>query len=369
MRVLLVPTTEGYGHASRAAAIISGLANWGVDYAVLTDQKRANFLVANGVDPAKIDSSFFGVQYVYTGAGKDLDLPRTLVNLVRDAPKYFRDYWKVVEKTSGPEKYDLVINDINLQLLRLPTANVITPFHSNPPRCAKDHRRIRREGRAIVSEYCVEPAVNAATFFARKFRMDFRPHHIDCERIFPPVISDVARGESEIRRELGIGANDVLILDGRGKPQVDVYAKIASEFDDVYFLVRSKEARSDNIRTMEFIPRMVNYINAADLFVTDTGFTSISEGAITKTPMLFADPGSHLEGHKNFSCAIDEGFGQAIGNLGDDLLQGIEGKVPRNTVDIPNGLPFLMEKIMACKRTVKSSPPPAEFSCKAWPAL
>jgi hypothetical protein len=357
MRVLLVPTTEGYGHVSRANAIITELEKYRVDYGVLTDKKRVAFLVANGADPSKIDDSFYGVRYTYTGTGKDLNVPRTLGGLALDAPKYFRDYLKVIGKTTGPDKFDLVINDINLQLLRLPTAKVITPFHSDPPKSAKDHRRIRRETRSVVSEYCVEPAVNAATFVARKFRMDFRSHHIDCKRVFPPVISNVTRTESEIKRELGIKANDLLILDGRGKAPVEVYEQIASEFDDVYFLIRSKEPAGEKIITREFIAGMVNHINAADLFVTDTGFTAVSEGAITKTPMLFADPGSHLEGHKNFSCALDEGFGKAIGNIGDDLLQGIEGNVPGNTRDIPNGLPFLVEKILACKREMPVSPP------------
>jgi hypothetical protein len=360
MRVLLVPTTEGYGHVSRACALISELEKYHADYGVLTDKKRAAFLVANGVDPSKIDDSFYGIQYSYTGTGKDLDVPRTLGGLALDTPKYFRDYRKVIRKTTGPEKFDLVINDASLQLLRLPTAHVITPFHSNPPKEAKDHRRIRREARSVVSEYCVEPAVNAATFIARKFRMDFRPHHIDYQRIFPPVISNVTRTESEIKRELGIKANDRLILDGRGKAPVDVYEEIAREFDDVYFLVRSQVPAGEHVRTKAFIPGMVNYINAADLFVTDTGFTAVSEGAITKTPMLFSDPGSHLEGHKNFSCAIDEGFGKAIGSLKEDLLQGLEGKVPGNTREIPNGLPFMVERILACKRMLPDYQPPVK---------
>jgi hypothetical protein len=201
--------------------------------------------------------------------------------------------------------------------------------------------------------------VNAATFFAGKFRMDFRPHHIDYNRVFPPVISNVTRTEALIRNELGIKANDRLIIDGRGKAPIGLYEEFAREYDDVYFLVRSGEPAGEHVMTKAFIAGMVNYINAADLFVTDTGFTAVSEGAITKTPMLFADPGSHLEGHKNFSCAIDEGFGRAIGNLRDDLLQGIDGRVPGNTKDIPNGLPFLMEKILSSKREMPVYPPPA----------
>ncbi len=110
MRVLLVPTTEGYGHVSRARAIITELEKFQVDYSVLTDKKRAAFLIANGVDPSKIDDSFYGVRYAYTGTGKNLDVPRTLGSLALDTPKYFRDYWKVLRKTTGPEKFDLVIN-------------------------------------------------------------------------------------------------------------------------------------------------------------------------------------------------------------------------------------------------------------------
>lgn len=347
MRVLLVPTTEGYGHVSRAKAIIDGLEQNHVDYGVLTDKKRAGFLIANGVDPLRIDDSFYGIRYIYTGHGKNLNVPLTLGNLAIDVPKYFSDYRKVIKKTTGPGKFDLVINDATLPFCRLPMARVITPFHSNAPKCKKDHRRISKHMKSALSEYIVEPAVNLATCIADKFNMDFRPHYIDYEHIYPPVVSEIRRAEAEIRIELGIKANDKLILDGRNNPPVDLYEKFSREHDDVYFLVRSRSSGSKNIRTKEFITGMIDYINASDLFITDTGFTSVSEGILTKTPMLLADPGTHLEGFKNYSCAIDEYFGKAIENLEDDLLRGINGQVPGNEVNIPSGLPYLIKKIIS----------------------
>jgi hypothetical protein len=348
MKVLLVPTTEGYGHVSRANAIIGGLEKNGIDYSVLTDRKRADFLVANGVDPSRIDASFYGIRYIYTGSGKNVNVARTLWNLVHDSPEYRRDYRKVVDKTRGAERFDLVINDVTLPLCRLPQSKVITPCHYNAPKSLKDHRRITRHAKSVFSEYLVEPMVNLATCMADKFNMDFRPHYIDYERVFPPVVSDVRRQEGEVRKELDVGANDLLILDGRNSPPLGLYERFARENDDVYFLARSKSPGSANVRTKEFIAGMIEYINAADLFITDTGFTAISEGVITRTPMLFADPGSHIEGFKNYSCALDEGFGKAIGgDLEKDLALGVEGKVPGNQADIPNGLPHLMKKIMA----------------------
>jgi len=347
MRVLLVPTTEGYGHVSRANAIIGELEKRHVDYRVLTDEKRARFLIANGVDASRIDTSFYGIRYIYTGAGKNLDVPRTLWGLARDSPKYRADYRQVMGRITGPEKYDLVINDVTLPFVRLPGAQVITPCHYNAPRCRKDHRRILRSGKSIFSEYCVEPFVNLAIRRADKFCMDFRPHLIDYERVFPPVVADVRKTEAEVKEELEVPASGKLILDGRSQPPIDLYEKFAREHDDVYFLVRSATPGSDHVRAREFIARMIDYINAADLFVTDTGFTALSEAAITNTPMLLADPGSHIEGYKNFTCALDEGFGKAIGDLGKDLQLGIEGRIPSNRSDMPNGLPFLMEKIMS----------------------
>lgn len=350
MKVLLVPTTEGYGHVSRAKAIIDGLEQSHVDYCVLTDKKRAGFLISNGVDPSKIDDSFYGIRYIYTGYGKNLNVPHTMANLVIDIPKYLSDYRKVIKKTTGPEKFDLVINDVTLPFCRLPTARVITPFHSNGPKCKKDHRRISKHMKSALSEYVVEPAVNLATCIADKFNMDFRPHYIDYKHIYPPVVSEIRRSAAEIKRELGIKSNDKLILDGRNNPPVYLYEDFSREHDDVYFLVRSRSSGSENIRTKEFIAGMIDYINASDLFITDTGFTSVSEGIITKTPMLLADPGTHLEGFKNYSCAIDEYFGKAIENLEDDLICGINGQVPRNKANIPGGLPYLMKKIMSHAR-------------------
>lgn len=347
MKVLLVPTTEGYGHVSRAKAIIDGLKQSHLDYCVLTDKKRALFLMANGVDPSKIDDSFYGIRYIYTGHGKNLNIPLTMKNLAIDMPKYFSDYRKVIKKTTGPEKFDLVINDVTLPFCRLPTASVITPFHSNAPKSKKDHRRISKHMKSALSEYVVEPVVNLATCIADKFNMDFRPHYIDYEHIYPPVVSEIRRSTTEIKRELGIKTNDKLILDGRNEPPLGLYEDFSREHDDVYFLVRSRSSGSENIRTKEFIAGMIDYINASDLFITDTGFTSVSEGIITKTPMLLADPGTHLEGFKNYSCAIDEYFGKAIENLEEDLVSGINGQVPGNKVNIPGGLPYLMKKIIS----------------------
>jgi|GEM_PF-6626151 len=346
MKVLLVPTTEGYGHVSRANAIIGGLEKDHIDYCVLTDVKRANFLIANGVNPSKIDASFYGIRYIYTGHGKNLNVPRTLGRLVLDMPKYYYDYRAVIRKTTGPEKFGLVINDVTLPFCRLPTSRVITPFHSNAPRSLKDHKRITRHMKSIFSEYLVEPMVNLSTSFADKFNMDFRPHYIDYKRVFPPVVSEIKRPAADIKKELGIGANDKLILDARNDPPVDLYERFAREYDDVYFLVRSRSPSRGNVRTKEFIAGMVDYINAADLFITDTGFTALSEAILTKTPMLLADPGTHLEGFKNYSCALDEGFGKAIESLEEDLIRGVNGQIPGNKVDIPGGLPYMMEKIM-----------------------
>lgn len=347
MKVLLVPTTEGYGHVSRAKAIIEGLEQCRVDYGVLTDKKRAGFLIANGIDPSKIDDSFYGIRYIYTGSGKNLNVPLTMGNLAIDVPKYLSDYRKVIKKTTGPGKFDLVINDVTLPFCRLPTARVITPFHSNGPKRKKDHRRISKHAKSALSEYAVEPMVNLATCMADKFNMDFRPHYIDYERIYPPVVSEIRRSAAEIKKELGIRTNDKLILDGRNDPPLGLYENFSREYDDVYFLVRSGSSGGNNVRTKQFIAGMIDYINASDLFITDTGFTSVSEGILTKTPMLFADPGTHLEGFKNYSCTIDEYFGKAIENLEQDLVHGINGQVPGNKADIPSGLPYLMKKILS----------------------
>jgi hypothetical protein len=350
MKVLLVPTTEGYGHVSRANAIISGLEKNNIDYHVLTDKKRADFLIANGVEPSKIDDTFYGIRYIYSGKGKSLDVPRTLFNLTIDTPKYFKDYRKVMEKLKGPERFDLVINDVTLPLTKIKGTKVITPCHYNAPKCRKDHKRILRHSISAFSEYLVEPMVNLSTFMADKFNMDFRPHHIDNEKVFPPVVSEIKKTGYEIKRELNIPANGKLIIDGRNDPPIDIYNRFAQMYDDVYFLVRSNSLENGNIRTKPFISGMIDYINASDLFITDTGFTALSEAIITKTPMLLADPGTHIEGFKNYSCAIDEGFGKPIFDLESDLDLWINGKINFNGQNISNGLNAMMKKILSYSR-------------------
>jgi UDP-N-acetylglucosamine:LPS N-acetylglucosamine transferase len=141
--------------------------------------------------------------------------------------------------------------------------------------------------------------------------------------------------------------NDKLIVDGRKNPPLSTYKELSSEYPDLNFLVRAEEEVevNENIRLKIFIPDLINYIAAADLFITNPGFASLSEGAICKTPMLIDLPTNHFEEIKNLKIAEEEGYGKRINYLKNDILAGVEGEIAKDCSNLKNGLPYLIEKI------------------------
>jgi len=335
-----VPTTEGYGHIARAKAIINELERRGITYGVLTDRKGETFLRNNNVH-VQLDSSFHGISYCFkkNGNEKSLDPLLTVGRLLIDTPEYFRDYLKVIKHVLK-DGYDAVVNDVNLQITRIPVVNVVNILHYSLPQTKDDVRRVFGGFQSLFYEGLIEPVINASSILTDKFCMDLRRSRINYESIFPPIVSKTTKDSWQVRNELGLSPKDKWIVDGRKNPPLALYRILGKEYG-LRFLVRSSQQVSEHVKSMSFIPNMIDCIAAANLFVTSSGFSSLSEGAISGTRMLIEPPEFHLEGLKNLAIAEHEGYGRRIECLHDDILREVEDR--RHAAVLENGLLYLID--------------------------
>jgi len=339
-----VPTTEGYGHIARAKAITSELERRGIPYGVLTDRKGETFLRNNAVH-VEVDSTFHGISYCFkkNGNEKSLDPLMTVGKLLIDTPQYFLDYLKVVKHVLE-DGYDVIVNDVNLQITRVPVVNVMNVLHCTLPQTRDDIRRVFGGLQSIFYEGLIEPAINASSILTDRFCMDLRKHRIDYQNTFPPIVSKVIKPVTQVRRELGLRANDKLVVDGRKNPPLRLYTRMGNEYVGLKFLVRSSLEVSEHVRSMSFIPNMIDYIAAADLFVTSSGFSSLSEGAISGTRMLIDPPEFHFEGLKNLAIAEGEDYGRRVTCLREDILREVDDR-RRPIASLENGLPYVIRML------------------------
>jgi len=316
----------------------------GIEYTILTDQKRAAFLSLNNIQDPCIVPKFHGISYVYKKKGNDkqLNIPFTTAKLLIDTPYYIIDYSRMIAMALK-EKYDLIINDINLQMTRLPRYPILNIVHYSVPK-RHDIKRVFRNGKSFAYEGFLEPLINIPLLFTRKFIMDLRCSYLDYVHIFPPIVSRVTKDKEIIRKELQLRRGDRLIVDGRSNPPVSIYEQIAMNHPEIKIVLRTDTATHENIYVSKLIPSLVDYVNAADLFITNPGFSSLGEGAIYGTRMLLEDPGNHLEQVKNHWIAIQEGYANPITNLARDIFKSLDDTCshPR----LPNGLDFLSKKIV-----------------------
>jgi hypothetical protein len=170
--------------------------------------------------------------------------------------------------------------------------------------------------------------------------MDLRRSRIDYEHVFPPIVSRTRKTPTQIRDELKLSAKDKLVVDGRRNPPLGLYDALGKEYG-LHFLIRSSHQTGEQIKSMNFIPNMVDYIAAADLFVTSSGFSSLSEGAVSGTLMLIDPPEFHFEGLKNLAIAEREGYGRRIHCLSEDIIREVDDR--RRPAPLENGLPYAIE--------------------------
>ena len=335
-----MPTTQGYGHIARAKAIISELESRGIAYGVLTDKKGETFLRNNNVH-VHVDSTFYGISYCFKndGSEKSLDPLMTFGKLLIDSPQYFLDYMRVIKQVLQ-HGYDAIVNDGNLQITRIPVVNVVNVLHYTLPQCRRDVKRVFGGIQSLFYEGLIEPVINASSVLTDRFCMDLRTSHIDYESIFPPIVSKTTKSRDQVRYELGIGANEKLVVDGRKNPPLELYKRLGNEYQ-LNFLVRSCEESCRYVKAKSFIPNMIDYIAAADLFVTSPGFSSLSEGVVSGTRMLIDTPQFHFEGLKNLAIAEEEGYGKRIRSLSEDILRDVDKTHGIHSLE--NGLPYMVD--------------------------
>ena len=87
-----------------------------------------------------------------------------------------------------------------------------------------------------------------------------------------------------------------------------------------------------------------DYVDSADLFITEPGFSSLSEGAVCKTPMLIGVPSNHFEGRKNLRVAEREGYGRRISDLEKDIIEGLD--CADRGPEIGNGLDYIVGRVL-----------------------
>ena len=266
----------------------------------------------------------------------------TVGKLLFDTPLYFRDYLKVL-RHALQNGYDVVVNDVNLQITRVPVVNVVNVMHYNLPQTKEDMRRLFGGLQSFFYEGFLEPVINASSILTDRFSMDLRKFRIDYKHVFPPIVSRTSKTSAEVRHELGLAAKDVLIVDGRKNPPLGLYKRMVREYVGLNFLVRGIEQTGEHVKVMKFIPNMIDYVAAADLFVTSSGFSSLSEGAISGTRMLIDPPEFHFEGLKNLAIAEGEGYGRRISCLREDILREIDIRTSKPRLE--NGLPHVMDML------------------------
>lgn len=266
----------------------------------------------------------------------------TAGRLLIDTPQYFRDYVKVIRHVLK-DGYDVIVNDANLQISRIPVAKVMNVLHYTLPQTKDDVRRVFGGLQSLFYEGLIEPAINASSILTDRFCMDLRKSRIDYDHVFPPIVSGRTKNAAEVRSELCLKANDKLIVDGRKNPPLALYQRLGNEYVGLNFLVRTNEQASEHVKGMSFIPNMVDYVAAADLFITSAGFSSLSEGAISGIRMLIDPPEYHFEGLKNLAIAEQIGYGKRIGCLTEDILCEIDLRRP--TPILENGLRYAIQML------------------------
>ncbi|MGQ9721137.1 MAG: glycosyltransferase [Candidatus Jordarchaeum sp.] len=353
--MVLCPTNEGYGHVMRAGAIASRLTrNNNTDCLVFSDKKRVRpFSNLN----LTYNISLHGVNYVYRKNG-DLNTALTVLRLLYDGLNFPLDFLKCSIMSM---RYDVLINDYNPHLTYVPRMRTINISHYLPYKYKWYDLRMNFYTNAIEVPIVFAERARSFLRISESFIMDFRPEIVDCEKIFPPIVRDLTKSESQIRRELELCKRERLVtITGRPykynrKERNDdlcTYRRLAYEHPDIYFLVilpvlDSREIEDEpprNLKVMGYVPHIHNYINASDLIISRSGFGTISEAVIYGVPLLIFPAKSHMEKKKNQLMVQDYGFGKIVENLERDIINMIEESDYNNEIlKLGNGLNYFME--------------------------
>ncbi len=350
-KVVLCPTTEGYGHAQRICAIASRLKMSNIDFLVFSDEERIKFLSQPDL---KCNNKLHGIKYVYSNNG-DLNVFPTVLRLIFGSLYFPIDFLRILIMSL---KYRVLINDYNPHLTCIPGMRTINITHYLPFKYGW------REFRMNFYSYLVErpivwgERVRSFLGLSENFAMDIRPEVVDCEKVYPPIVRDVTKTKSKVREELGLGKNEPLVL-VMGRPyqksclrknyDFHIYKKIALEHPDIHFHVVApsgicRELEQENLKFNGFLPDIQNYINASSLVITRGGFGTISEAIMYGVPLLLFSAKEHMEKRKNALMVQKYGYGKIAENLEKDVLNLLdEPPYKRNELQkMGNGLDYFL---------------------------
>ncbi len=353
LRVILAPTNEGYGHAQRAQAIASRLMKMrNTECLVFSDEKRINFISQPNL---KYNAGLHGISYVYRRDG-DLHTFPTALKLMFDSLFFPIDFLRTLLLSF---KYRILVNDYNPHLSCFPGIRTINITHYLPFKYGW------RDFRMNFYSYLIERPImwgeSVRSFFglSENFVMDIRPEVVDCEKVFPPIVRDLTKTKSEIRSQLGLGKNDLLVL-VMGRPynnncslknyDFQIYKKIALEHPSIHFYVVVqtpifRELQQENLRFNGFLPDIQNYINASNLVIARSGFGTISEAIMYGVPLLLFCAKGHMEKRKNAIMVQKYGYGKIAENLEKDVLNLLDESPYRNNElkKMGNGLDYFIK--------------------------
>ncbi|MEM3650361.1 MAG: hypothetical protein QW831_06540 [Candidatus Jordarchaeaceae archaeon] len=254
-KVVLCPTTEGYGHVQRISAIASRLKMNNIEHLVFSDEERIKFLSPPSL---RCNNKLHGIKYVYRNNG-DLNVFPTVLRLILGSLYFPIDFLRALIMGL---KYRVLVNDYNPHLTCIPGMRTINITHYIPFKYGW------REFRMNFYSYLVERPIvwgeQVRSFFglSENFAMDIRPEYVDCEKVYPPIVRDVTKTKSMVRDELGLGKNEPLVLVMgrpyqnnflRGNIDFHIYKKIALEHPDIHFYVVtqpgiSRELEQENLK-------------------------------------------------------------------------------------------------------------------------
>lgn len=351
-KVVLCPTTEGYGHVQRISAIASRLKMNNIEHLVFSDEERIKFLSPPSL---RCNNKLHGIKYVYRNNG-DLNVFPTVLRLILGSLYFPIDFLRALIMGL---KYRVLVNDYNPHLTCIPGMRTINITHYIPFKYGW------REFRMNFYSYLVERPIvwgeQVRSFFglSENFAMDIRPEFVDCEKVYPPIVRDVTKTKSMVRDELGLGKNELLVL-VMGRPyqnnflreNIDfhIYKKIALEHPDIHFYVVtqpgiSRELEQENLKFNGFLPDIQNYINASNLVIARSGFGTISEAIMYGVPLLLFCAKGHMEKRKNALMVQKYGYGKIVENLEKDVLNLLdECMYRRNELQkMGNGLDYFLK--------------------------
>lgn len=348
MKVLFAICPVGYGHTSRELAVMEELDKLNIDYEVMVPESHVDFLIANNIRPDRINTNYHGTEFLYTKTknGTNLDYVKTIKKIILDTPQRIMDIKKIFERLMMNNEFDLLINDYLPHLIMASMFKSITVSNNTPINNIAEWVNQKKTLPSVLYENVIIPYLRVYNYLTDTFYMDLRPDYINYETVFPPMVRGINKSKNEIRSTICVRNNEILVLDGRNVPPTEQYKKIANEYNDIKFIVRDKGSTHPNIISIPFMERMINYINASDVFITATGFTSVSETAITRTPMIFQPPERHIEQEKSAYIAKNYNIGiERSSNIIDDidycLSNGYNG--PR----LENSIHYMIDKILS----------------------